>query len=219
MSMYRVLQILKLSYNSNIIKFTFFKVYNWVDFNIFREYINITTVYFQNIFIFLKETLYPLRVEIPAPKPASHLGPLSASWLRFLLSTVGSFSVFHSLRLLSLSPSLFISLSFSVAFIFIQNGRKWVGSLFIFPSWPRCSICPFICNRGNFIYGCMIIWLTSVSPIRLKALLGQTLCLLLLTMCSTTRHNSGNFSWLNEYINFIITYVMMSFSIPHHCHS
>ena len=119
MSLYRVLQVLKLSYNTNTTKFTPLKVYNLVDFNIFREYINITTVNFQNIFIFLKETLYPLTVKIPAPKPASHLGLLSASWLRFLLSTVGSFSVFHSLRLLSLS--------FSVAFIFIQNGRKWVG--------------------------------------------------------------------------------------------
>ena len=79
MSLYKVLQILKLSYNSNTIKFTLLKVYNLVDFNIFRQHINITTVYFQNIFIFLKETLYPLIVKIPATKPASPLGSLSAS--------------------------------------------------------------------------------------------------------------------------------------------
>ena len=103
MSLYRVLQVLKLSYNSNTTKFTPLKVYNLVDFNIFREHINITTVYFQNIFIFLKETLYPLTVKIPAPKPASRLGPLSVSWLRFLPSTVGSFCF----SFLSISVSAF----------------------------------------------------------------------------------------------------------------
>lgn len=192
MSLYRVLQVLKLSYNSNTTKFTPLKVYNLVDFNIFREHINITTVYFQNIFIFLKETLYPLTVKIPAPKPASHLGPLLASWLRFLPSTVGSFCFSFLKTSLSLPPSFSL---FLCGIYLHSEWEKMSWSLFIFPSWPRnlnLSFAAYVLLfvTCNFIYGCMIIWLTSVSPIRLKALLGQTLCLLLLSMCS---HHKAQF--------------------------
>ena len=64
MSFYRVLQT-EIYFKS--IEFTPFKVYNLVDFNIFRECTNITSNYFQNIFISLKETPYPLAITSHSP--------------------------------------------------------------------------------------------------------------------------------------------------------
>lgn len=222
MSLYRVLQVLKLSYNSNTTKFTPLKVYNLVDFNIFREHINITTVYFQNIFIFLKETLYPLTVKIPAPKPASRLGPLSVSWLRFLPSTVGSFCFSFLKTSLSLPPSFSL---FLCGIYFHSESEKMSWSLFIFPSWPRNLNLSFVAYVLLFVTDVILYMVAWLFDYRLCPPLDSKLCwcrhcvYFCLLCVPTTRHNYGIFSWLNEYINFIITYVTMSFSIPHHCHS